>query len=283
MKAHPLHSLRKLRLFRLLSRWFDPMLPRRLPALAHPIYLRLFSHGSQILNAPEREAEIRKTFETVLHTLTSEGKKAFWDVGANIGWFSWCCATARPDFEIVSFEPDTKNLQCLRRSTQRWGLPHHTIVPCAVAECSGRATFFVDDIAGATGSLEKSQSFNFHHYGHHAPQIEVETVSLDDFLARNETPPSLVKIDVEGAELRILRGAAGMLREHRPILFYESFNHRAEILALLKDYDYLVFESDRSRAIVPETTNFIALPDNCAPALISALRTLGYPIPSPRG
>lgn len=283
MKAHPLHSLRKLRLFRVLSRRFDPMLPRRLPALAHPIYLRLLSHGSQIFQGPEREAAIRQTFETVLQALPGEGRQAFWDVGANIGWFSWRCATVRPDFEIVSFEPDAKNLQCLRRTTRRWQLARHTIVPCAVAERSGRATFFVDDIAGATGSLEKSQSFNFYHYGHRAPEIEVETISLDDFLVRGGAPPSLIKIDVEGAELRILEGAAGLVRDHWPILFYESFNHRVEILALLKDYGYFVFESDRYRAIAPETTNFVALPNDCAPAVISALTALGYPIPSRRG
>jgi FkbM family methyltransferase len=175
MTAHPLHSLRKLRLFRVLSCSFDPMLPQRLPALAHPIYLRLRSHGSQIFHAPEPEAAIRQTFETVLQALLGERRQAFWDVGANI-------------------------------------------VPCAVAERSGRATFFVDDIAGASGSLEKSQSFNFHHYGHRAPEMEVETVSLDDFLARGTTPPSFIKNDVEGAELRILQGGAGRLRDHRPIL-----------------------------------------------------------------
>ncbi len=72
------------------------------------------------------------------------------------------------------------------------------------------------------------------------------------------------------------------MHAHWPILFYESFNHRAEILSLLKDYGYLVFESDRHQAIVPETTNF-ALPNDCAPAMTSALATLGYPISSRRG
>src|SRR5882672_3918514 len=108
MTAHPLHTLRKLRLFRLLSRWFDPMLPRRVPAHTHPVYLRLLSHGSQIFHAAEREAAIRQNFETVLQALPGERRQAFWHVGANIGWFSWHCATARPDFKIVSFEPDAK-------------------------------------------------------------------------------------------------------------------------------------------------------------------------------
>jgi hypothetical protein len=83
--------------------------------------------------------------------------------------------------------------------------------------------------------------------------------------------------------LRILQGSAALLSKHWPILFYESFIHRAEILALLKGYGYLVFESDRYQPIVPETTNFITLPPEGAPAVTSALAALGYPIPSPCG
>jgi hypothetical protein len=73
------------------------------------------------------------------------------------------------------------------------------------------------------------------------------------------------------------------LRDRRPILFYASFNHRAEILALLQSYGYLVFESDRYRAIAPETTNLIALPNDCAPGVTSASAPLGDPISSRRG
>ena len=47
----------------------------------------------------------------------------------------------------------------------------------------------------------------------------------------------LMKIDMEGTELRILQGAA----DHRQILFYESFNDHAEISVLFQDYGYLVF------------------------------------------
>jgi hypothetical protein len=91
---------------------------------------------------------------------------------------------------------------------------------------------------------------------------------------------SLMKIDMEGTELRILQGAA----DHRPILFYESFNYHAEIPALFQDYGYLVFESDRHQAVGPETRSFISLPNDCTPpAVISVPAPLGYPIPSRRG
>ena len=90
---------------------------------------------------------------------------------------------------------------------------------------------------------------------------------------------SLMKTDMEGTELRILQGAA----DHRPILFYESFNYHAEIPALFQDYGYLVFESYRHQAVVPEPSSFIPLPSDCTPAVASALAALGNPIPSRRG
>ena len=85
-----------------------------------------------------------------------------------------------------------------------------------------------------------------------------------------------MKIKMEGRELRILQGAT----DHRPILFYESFNYHAEIPALFQDYGHLVFESDRHQAVVPETSSFTSLPNDCTPAVISALAPRGYPIPS---
>ena len=88
-----------------------------------------------------------------------------------------------------------------------------------------------------------------------------------------------MKTDMEGTELRILQGAA----DHRPILFYESFNYHAEIPALFQDYGYLVFESYRHQAVVPEPSSFIPLPSDCTPAVASALAAPGNPIPSRRG
>ena len=90
---------------------------------------------------------------------------------------------------------------------------------------------------------------------------------------------SLMKIKMEGRELRILQGAT----DHRSILSYESFNYHAEIPALFQDHGNLVFESDRHQAIVPETCSFTSLPNDCTPAVISALAPRGYPILSRRG
>ena len=219
-----------------------------------------------------------ETFVALLRALPGQAE-AFWDVGANIGHFTWLCGSTRPDLDIVSFEPDRKNLACLRRTSQRWRLPRHTIVPRAVAEKTGHAAFLPDPLSGATGALASSEkTFNALHYKFSAERIEVETVSLDDFLRNRQLPPALVKIDVEGAELRVLEGARRLIAERRPVLFFESFEHGNEIVALLRKDGYQCFDSDRRDNISKETLNFVALTPDRRPVLAETMRRLGHPL-----
>lgn len=255
------------------------MIMRNLPQLPRPICLRLLSNASLVFKATNQEASVHETFIAILRALPRNS--AFWDVGANVGFFTWHCAICRPDFEIVSFEPDIKNLLCLRRTSRSWNLPLHTVVPCAVADSTGRAPFFPDDLAGATGTLEEAEgAFNARHYGSHARQIEVETISLDEFLASRHSPPSIIKIDVEGAELRVVKGGCRIIDEHRPILLFETFAHRDELVNFLGGFGYLFYDSDRREDLVDETVNFLAVVPERWPLAMTALIELGYPIGS---
>jgi FkbM family methyltransferase len=277
-RSHPLHALRKHALFRFLSRYFDPMIAWRLPSLPRPIYLRLVSNASVMLASSAQEASVRETFTALLRGLPKNVPPVFWDVGANIGWFGWLCAMVRPESEIVSFEPDAKNVQCLERTSRAWNLPAHRVVPCAVAEQAGRAKFFLDELTKATGTLEKDQLFNVLHYEGRPRQIEVTTLSLDEFLAEKNNSPSIIKIDVEGAELRVLQGAFRVLREHRPLLFFETFAHRDEILSLLQGHGYMSWDSDRRGDVGDATINFVAVAPEHSSSAMKALQALGYPI-----
>lgn len=277
-RAHPLHHLRRSHLFRTISRRFDPIVPWRVSIFKHPVYVRPLAHGSLMAGATGFEQSTYETFVTLLRALPDHGE-AFWDIGANIGQFTWLCGSTRPGFEIVSFEPDRKNLACLRRTSQRWRLPRHIIVPCAVAEKTGHAAFFSDPLSGATGALETSEkTFNALHYNVDAERIEVETISLDDFLRTRKVAPALVKIDVEGAELRVLEGARCLIAEHQPVLFFESFEHGAELVGLLRQGGYQCFDSDRRQNVMKETLNFVALVPARRLGATQAMRRLGYPL-----
>jgi FkbM family methyltransferase len=277
--VHPLHALRKNSLFRRITRRFDPIIRWRSPLITRPIYLRLVSNASLIVNPTRQEDSIRQTFIAILAAFPPTARGGFWDIGANIGIYSWYCAEARPDFHVVSFEPDTKNLECLRRTSAAWNLTGHDIEPRAVAEQVGRTTFFTDEVSRATGTLEPAAgAFNATHYGSVPRGVQVETVSLDHLIVEGWAPPLVIKIDVEGAELRVLRGGQSLFTEHRPILLLEIFGDRPRTFALLEEFGYDCFDSDRRERISDETVNVLALSRDLDRRVSDALSRLGYPI-----
>lgn len=219
-----------------------------------------------------------RTFVEILAALPGDRATVFWDVGANIGCYTWLCASIRPDLGIVSFEPDLKNLECLRRTSRAWSLPNHQIVPKAVSETTGRSLFHPDDVTGATGALHgDGETFNEIHYHVGVRTVEVSTVSLDDF-AREHQAPSVIKIDIEGFELAALKGGSNLLNSSHPVLFLETYSKREQIFSFLNSLDYRVFDSDRRQNAGPETTNIVAVPVRACAPVITALTNLGYPI-----
>jgi len=86
-----------------------------------------------------------------------------------------------------------------------------------------------------------------------------------------------VKIDVEGAELRVLRGGQRLFAERRPILLLEIFGDRPKTFALLKEFGYDCFDSDRHGPITAETVNVLAVTRELDHRVADALASLGYP------
>lgn len=275
-RTHPLHALRKFRFYQEIPRYFDPIVRCHPAQFPQPICLRLLSHASLILDSTAQEASIRETFRAILSTLPAN-RGVFWDIGANIGWYTWECAALRRDFTIVSFEPDLKNLECLRRTSRLWNLPHHTICSYAVAEESGRAIFRPDDITGATGTLNRADPvFTATHYEKTPRLVEVDTISLDEF-AREHEAPSIIKIDIEGTELSALKGASDLIGRFRPILFLETYLQRREIFSYLERFGYRIYDSDHKQEIDDATINIVAIAPDRFPATAKVLSEIGYP------
>ncbi len=275
--AHPLHSLRRFKWYQRLPRYFDPLVKTRLHQFPRPVYLRLLSHASLILDSTTHETSIGETFRAILSAIPDKSG-GFWDVGANIGWYTYLCASARPSFSIVSFEPDAKNLECLRRTSRAWNLANHLVVPAAVAEQSGRATFYLDEVTGATGTLrDTGDTFGAAYYGVAPRPVDVSTISLDEF-ARDHQPPSVIKLDIEGTELSALRGGSRLIERFQPVLFLETCYQRPEIFSFLKNFGYQLYDSDRRGQVDNTTVNLIAFVPDRFPMIENALSRLKYPI-----
>lgn len=130
----------------------------------------------------------------------------FADVGAHIGSVSAATLRRHPAARIIAFEAIPDKAARLRRR-----LPSIIVHCCAVAEKHGRARFFIDKVKSGCSSLLDVEN---------AEVIEVELAPLDALLPSEGV--SVIKIDVEGAELGVLLGADLVSSRSRPLIVFES-------------------------------------------------------------
>ena len=147
------------------------------------------------------------------------------DAGANIGLYSLAMSALAPDGRVYAFEPSPTAFGHLEENLRRNRVPNVEASPLALGDRAGTVEFHdfsyfsAGSFAAGEGSLLSSAS-----YGStvsQAPVTTLDQVAADVPLERVD----LVKIDVEGAELSVLEGAAAVLAAHRPtvILEFNSF------------------------------------------------------------
>lgn len=133
------------------------------------------------------------------------------DVGANIGFFTVSFARwAGPSGRVVAIEPERANVDSLRARVARLGLDRGVdLVHAAAIEAPGQVFLRLNPDHPADHRVAASG-------------LPVQGVSLDSLLASGGRPAvSLIKIDVQGGELRVLRGARDTIAAMRPALFVE--------------------------------------------------------------
>ena len=145
------------------------------------------------------------------------------EIGAHIGYVTRWLAKLTPQGHVYAFEPGGENRRYLRANVAR--LSNVTVVPLAASDRGGSATLYVDTLTGQNSSLVPSfdlfAATAARGYDPTATTVpeEIATVTLDEYFAGK--PLDFLKIDVEGAELSVLRGAERILTEDRPVLMLE--------------------------------------------------------------
>lgn len=223
----------------------------------------------------------------------AEPGDVMWDIGANIGLMSCAFLHRVPHGRVLAVEPLpdihsrlAHNLKRVGGSAESGGGAAATcrfvLVQAAVSDHQGEATLQrVEGHLGASGIVEKPDPTR---------PVEVTTLRTGEDLealqprawaSEGRTPPQVIKIDVEGHELAVLRGIRGVIQRHRPrmILFEHLSPDRAlppEILGFFgaeHGVDYSIFQlmRDWSRTwLVPyegargsplvRTDDFVAFP-----------------------
>jgi FkbM family methyltransferase len=201
-------------------------------SLTHPAYWSALIHG--VAPAIEHRA--------VLRSLDVDG---IIDVGANRGQFSLACRFALPGIPIIAFEPIPAEAATYRKVHGR--IPHITLVESALGETTGRATLHLSKSADSSSLLPIGRrQTELYQNTAEVGTIDVPVQRLDELSAHwPQSKRQLLKLDVQGFELNVLRGAVGVLprcayvyAECSEVALYEGQALRAEVESFLGEQGF---------------------------------------------
>jgi FkbM family methyltransferase len=160
--------------------------------------------------------------ERLLPRVLREGDTVV-DVGANLGSFTLMCARrVGPKGLVVSLEPGSRMSAALRRNLGLNGVADWVQVhQLAVCDEEGRRTLLLTTGGENTAVLAAPQNGAAPARAGAQYGEEVTVTRLDTIVSGVSRPIRLVKIDVEGAEWNVLRGATQLLEHDRPCLLIE--------------------------------------------------------------
>ena len=177
----------------------------------------------------------------LIEQLVPEGG-TFFDIGAHVGFYTLLASIlVGENGKVVAFEPLPRNIYFLKEHVRLNRLANVSIIEAAVSDSTGYATFsegpdnFIDFTEFSNGSD--------HSMAHFSPigNLTVKTVSLDELHLQGEVPPpNFLKIDVEGADALVLKGAKKVLATFHPTIFLSIHGerNRRDCFSLLQGMDY---------------------------------------------
>lgn len=182
------------------------------------------------------------------------------DVGANIGAHTVFFARAvGPTGAVLAFEPQRLAYQALCANAALNSFPNVWCFQTALAEAPGRVPVPVLD-------PYRPHNFGGFEVGRHPHGEPVPVARLDSYPVN---ACRLIKIDVEGMELRVLKGASGLIERFRPALYVENdrFDRSAGLLGYL---DSIGYEAYRHHTPLYNPDNFLKNPENVFGRIVSA-------------
>lgn len=206
----------------------------------------------EIINFSNYEREIL----FIMKCLISENDSIF-DIGANIGWYSMNLMKIFSNCTIYSFEPLNKTFKILEKNFEINNLKKDNLFNIGFSEENGESKFYC-----ASGELVSASLKNIKE----SDDVEVINCTirkLDDFVTATNSKVDVIKCDVEGAELLVLKGGYETLKRDTPIIFIEmlrkwsaQFNyHPNDIIDMLFEIGYRCFAIENFKLIEIFTVN----------------------------
>jgi FkbM family methyltransferase len=174
------------------------------------------------------------------------------DVGANIGAYTVPLAKAFPEIEVHAFEPNPYAIAHLRRNITLNRLSNIRLYEMGLGDepCVLELNAFDSKDLGSSSFISPQRA------GSKSEPIPVQVEKLDNIYAKDTREISLIKIDVQGFEFKVLKGACELISRNRPYILLEhedvNFSTTEEALAakrnlqqFFSEYHYRLFYMTR--------------------------------------
>ncbi len=163
----------------------------------------------------------------------------FYDIGANIGFFSLIAARlVGPSGHVFAFEPVPDNVLVLRENAVLNDFENITVFQKAASSKTDRGELIITRHPGGAKLVTVDSPLNSKMKG----KILVDLVRIDELVEHQKiNPPSLIKIDVEGAELDVFEGMNHTIEKFKPVIVYElDHKYRQNFIRRTKTVDNFI-------------------------------------------
>jgi FkbM family methyltransferase len=255
---------------RLVSFVSRPRGTRQLTIVRQRVRWHILGHDQNEFNIAVRANHSPKLSEFLVAELRTGTVRSMWDIGANIGAIALPLLAQYPELQMTMFEPSAEVAGRLIKNVANNPelIPRSTIMNLALSDSIGISRFYVSNETFNSGVAGLARSANRVEFG-----VNVQTYSGDSLIdAHTCVAPQLVKIDVEGFELEVLKGLQKTLAAHHPVILFEHSVHRFGergqpldvVTSFLESLGYAIHRLTDSRVITADDLlangDFVARP-----------------------
>ncbi len=155
-------------------------------------------------------------YETSLFKRSIKKGDVVLDIGAHIGYYTLIAADIVGDEgKVYAFEPDPKNFTLLEKNVRENGYKNVELVNKAVAEKTGSSRLYLN--------TENTGDHRIYSASDKRRSIKIQAISLDDFFRDKNKRINMIKMDIQGSEVRAFKGAIKLIKQNQNIKILTEF------------------------------------------------------------
>lgn len=194
--------------------------------------------------------------------------KCFFDVGAHIGIVTLPVAKIiEGSGKIFSFEPSKNNLFYLKYHVKKNKLKNVQIIEKAVSSRNEHSSLYESDQPTGMSSLIPIEDKKI------TIRSSVESITLDEFCDKNKIKPEIIKVDIEGSEIELLKGSRRIMKQLKPVFFLsyhpehikEIGYRKDKILTLLDELNYEIIDFKFRKPKTLKNSEYFVFPKSLNP------------------